>query len=398
MVGMLKSYISGFDRQLWLLFAGEIISSTGRAVAMPFLSLYLYNQIGLPMVMVGAGMTISSVVGIGFQFLAGPLSDYLGRRPVIIAGMVGTALVMISVIFVTTFEHYVLLSIGLGIALSLQPTASRAMVADVAAEDRLVQSYSLLYIATNVGFSLGPALGGFIAVIGYHYLFGAAFCTELVVIAIFFALLRETHVRKKTESMGSTLRGIGEVFRDRAFMLYCSFGVLLAAAYSLLFSVLPVYAYNYLGVNEVGIGFMWMLNASMVLVLQLPTARFIEHRNRWLTLFAGSLFYAVGFAAFGLAGGFVGLLLVMAVITIGENIISPAMSALVAELAPEDMRGRYMAFNGISWTIGYGTGPLVGGLLLDVALDVLWPVAGVTCLVAAFGFFGLRRVRISHRS
>jgi MFS family permease len=272
------------------------------------------------------------------------------------------------------------------------------MIADIASEDRMAQSYGLLYIATNVGFSLGPALGGFIAVIGYHYLFGAAFGTELVVFAIFVLLLRETYIRKKTDSMGSTLRGMGKVIYDRAFMLYC-FGVALSGSvYSLFFSVFPVYINNYVGINEIGIGFIWMLNATMVLVLQMPIARFIEKRNRGKTIFSGMLFYAVGFAAIGIAGEYAILLLLIAIITVGENIITPAMSALVAEIAPEDMRGRYMAFNGIAWSVGFGVGPLVGGLLLDVALDLLWPIAGLTCVVSAIAFLGLRNVMVNRQS
>jgi len=155
--------------------------------------------------------------------------------------------------------------------------------------------------------------------------------------------------------------------------------------------LVPVYAKNVVGVDEVSIGLMWVLNCSMVVVLQMPIARFVESKNRGSVLFVGTLFYAAGFGGLALAGDLTALLLLMAVITIGENLMTPASAALVADLSPEDMRGRYMAFQGIIWSVAFGVGPLVGGYMMDYALDLLWPVAGTTCFIASFGFLVLRR-------
>ena len=397
MLSGVKAYFSGFDRQIWLLFCGGVISSTGNAIAWPFYAIYLYNHIGLPMTLIGAGMALSSIVGIASQFVAGPLADHLGRRPVMLAGIASGALLMFAFIFVTTFEQFLVVEICFGISGSLFPTASRAMVADITPKDRRAQAYGLLYVSHNIGVSVGPAIGGLIAVVGYQYLFGAASGTELVIFAVFLVMLRESlgrsRLRAEAGGMGASVLGMRRVFSDRTFMLYAATSAAVGTVYSLLYSVMPVYAKNVIGVDEVGIGVGWMLNASMVVALQIPLARLIEHRNRGSVLFAGTLFYAAGFGGMALAWDLASMLIFIAVLTIGENLITPASAALVADLSPEDMRGRYMAFQGIAWGVGWGIGPLAGGLLLDHAVSLLWPLAGLTCFAASFGYLALRRAR-----
>jgi len=123
-VGRFKGYISSFDRQLWLLFIGGVVSSMGNYIAWPFFSLYLYNQVGIPMTMVGAGLAIGSLVGVLSQFIVGPLADHIGRRPVMLVGIISNAVLMFMFIFVSSFEQFVLIQVCWGVSGSLYPTAS----------------------------------------------------------------------------------------------------------------------------------------------------------------------------------------------------------------------------------------------------------------------------------
>jgi len=125
MTGRLREYIGSFDRQLWLLFWGGVIGSLGHSVVFPFFSLYLYNEVGISMTLIGTGLAIGSVVGIFSQFFVGPLADTIGRRPVMLAGIFSSSVLIFCYIFVSSFEQFLILEILFGVSGSLYPTASR---------------------------------------------------------------------------------------------------------------------------------------------------------------------------------------------------------------------------------------------------------------------------------
>lgn len=128
----------------------------------------------------------------------------------------------------------------------------------------------------------------------------------------------------------------------------------------------------------------------MVVVFQFWITRRIEKRPPMLMMALGTLLYATGFAMYGLVSAYVLFLLAMVVITIGEMIVSPVSQALTARMAPEDMRGRYMAIFGFSWGVPFAVGPLLAGLLMDNGDQrLLWYIAGGVGMLAAAGFLSL---------
>lgn len=111
---------------------------------------------------------------------------------------------------------------------------------------------------------------------------------------------------------------------------------------------------------------------------------------------AGSLLYALGFAMYGFVSGFALFVIAMIVITIGEMVVSPFQQSLVASFAPEDMRGRYMAVSGLTWSIAFTIGPYFAGLILDSANpDLLWAFCGILGMITSFGFMLLNKVHHS---
>ena len=138
----------------------------------------------------------------------------------------------------------------------------------------------------------------------------------------------------------------------------------------------------------------------MVVLFQFPITRWIERYRPLLVMTAGTLLYAVGFALYGFASLFFMFLVAMVIITIGEMFVSPVGQSIVTRLAPEDMRGRYMAVFGFSWMVPYAIGPLLAGLVMDnLNPNWLWYGAGILGLFAAGGYYMLdwlgRRARWS---
>jgi MFS family permease len=151
-------------------------------------------------------------------------------------------------------------------------------------------------------------------------------------------------------------------------------------------------------VTEKAIGVIFLMNTLVIVLAQLPIAHLLEGRRRmpglalmtvfwaasWLIVFVcgatlESLAAATGFA---IAGVFFGL---------GECFQGPTQGALVADLAPPRVRGRYMALSTMSWEIGFVVGPAIGGFVLDHEPLALWPLAAGVCLVAGAGALALER-------
>jgi len=136
------------------------------------------------------------------------------------------------------------------------------------------------------------------------------------------------------------------------------------------------------------------INAILAVLFQFWVTRRLEKYKPLLMMAAGSLLYAVGFAMYGTISTFAFFIIAMIIITIGEMVVSPFQQSLVAGFAPENMRGRYMAVSGLSWSISFTVGPYFAGLILDSGKpSLLWAVCGLVGLLATLGFVVLNKIR-----
>ncbi len=154
-----------------------------------------------------------------------------------------------------------------------------------------------------------------------------------------------------------------------------------------------MYVKENFGVPESSYGFIMAANAVMVVLFQYGVTRMTQRYYHLPVLAVGSLFYALGVGSVAWGTGFAGFLLSMVILTIGELIMIPTSTALTANLAPPDMRGRYMGVYGLTWSVAMGIGPVLGGALNDqVAPVAIWYAGLVLGSVAMIGFLILGRL------
>ncbi|HEY2979613.1 MAG TPA: MFS transporter, partial [Anaerolineales bacterium] len=137
-------------------------------------------------------------------------------------------------------------------------------------------------------------------------------------------------------------------------------------------------------------GFLLTCSAITVIFFQFWTSRVIKSRPPFLMMALGVVFYMIGFTMFGFVTAYALFALAIVIITIGEMIVMPTSSALAANFAPQDMRGRYMAVFGLTWVLPSTFAPAAAGYILDnLNPNLLWYVGGVLCAVAALSFYAL---------
>jgi len=406
MLARVRAAWDEYPRQFWTLFGGTLINSLGSGLIMPFLSLYLTGRLGFSMTEVGLLFVIYAVISAVAGLAAGPLVDRLGRRPIMLFSLFGGALATLGLGMgsLPTFGSglarlgWLVVVIPLaGLTGSAFTPAANAMVADLVGREQRAQAYGLLRVVQNLGIAIAPALGGLIAARSYLALFAmAAFASALYGL---IALLHLHETRPQTADEGQaaspdalSARGMGSILRDRVFLLFGGLCLLWQVVYAQMNTTLPVYLDRSFGVSAQWYGLLMSLNATMVVLFQFPITRLTARRSRAAMMAVGMAFFAVGFGSFGFVRALPLFFVAQAVWTIGEMIVMPVSQAFVADIAPETLRGSYMGLFGLTWVLGYGLGPLLGGGLMDtVGGKYIWYAAFVLNMVALAGFLLLER-------
>jgi MFS family permease len=396
LVDRIRRLFERYDRSLWVLFAVQLVVALGFGAAMPFVSLYLYQERGVPMTLVGTMMLCAAVASAVGRILGGELADRVGRKPLVVGAMVLQTGFFLAMAW-TIARHAPILGIASAfLAVRLAGSATEpgisAMVADVVPPERRIEAFGLLRIGGNTGWAIGPAVGGFLLTVSYDSLFLLTAAATLVGGVLVLFLTRES-LGARAEEPFSLLRLL-DAGRDRRFLGFTVWSLSLFLLVGQFATTFTVFSTGALGVSDVALGFLFALNGLICVFLQWPASAAAKRLGMRASLIVSSLLYALGYFSVGLVPTAGYLYLCMTVLTFGEILFSPTANAMVTNLAPSGKTGRYLGFYGLAEGFGRSAGPFFGGLLLDRLLGrpvVLWGALAGFGVVAAVGFFFLTR-------
>lgn len=382
--------------QFWVLLLGTFIDRLGAALVYPFLTLYLTRKFGIGMIELGMLFGAFSLANMAGGIFGGALTDRLGRKKTLIFGLVISA--STSLLMGLAESYTVLLGsiVVAGLFANVGGPAQRAMVADLLPAEKRAQGFGLLRVVINLAVAIGPMIGGLLATWSYLSLFISDAVTSLITAGIVHRLLRETKPAARSssehENIFQTLRGYGAVASDLKSTAFAAVSSLVMMMALQMNTTLGIYLRDAHGVPDHRFGYILSLNASMVVLFQFHITRRIKVYRPFIMLMVGSALYGFGYGLYGVVSAYALFLLAMVIITIGEMVVTPISQALVAKMAPEDMRGRYMAAYGSSWVLAGAVGPLLAGVIMDYADPRwVWYGAGLVGLASAAGFALLHR-------
>jgi len=392
----IRKMVHEYPTQFWILILGAFIDQLGGALIYPFFTLYITRQFSVGMTQVGLVFGLFAVASVVGSTIGGALTDRLGRKGMLIFGLVGSASATLLMGLVSSLALLLLSVLLVGLLAHSGGPAQQAMVADLLPPEKRAQGFGILRVAANLAVTIGPAIGGLVAARSYLLLFICDVVASLTA-ALFVAwFIRETKpeptVGEAEQTIAQTFRGYGRVLRDSVFVLFLLACVLKAFVSMQLTTTLPVYLRDVHAVSERGFGYILSLNAAMVVLFQFPIARRIDRYRPLPVMAVGMVLYALGFGLYGLAATYVLFLAAAAILTVGEMLTAPTSQSLVSRMAPDRMRGRYMAAYGFSWVIPAAAGPTLAGLVIDYA-DPRWVWYGTAAvgLLAAGVFLLLQR-------
>ncbi|HSF83444.1 MAG TPA: MFS transporter [Anaerolineales bacterium] len=389
-----RAAILEYPRQFWILVGAAFIDRLGGALLFPFFTLYLTRKFAIGMTQVGVifgVFAISSFIG---SMIGGALTDRIGRKSMLIFGLVMSSVSSVLMGVIDVLPLFIVVALVVGILSESGGPAQQALVADLLPEKQRAGGFGIIRVAFNLAVTIGPVIGGFLASRSYLLLFISDAVTSLITALIAYFALHETRHKpaadEPKQSMGETFRGYFKVLGDKAYIWFLLASTLMVLVYLQMNTTLAVYLRDMHGISEQGFGYILSLNAGMVVLFQFAVTRWVNRYNPLMVMTAGTLLYAIGFAMYGFVGAYSLFLAAMVVITIGEMMVSPVGQAIVARLAPEDMRGRYMAVFGFSWLIPIAIGPFLAGMVMDNwNPDWVWYLAGTIGLLATGAYYWL---------
>ncbi|MCX5376919.1 MFS transporter [Streptomyces sp. NBC_00091] len=387
-----RESVSGLPSAFWWLWASTLVNRLGAFVA-TFMTLYLTLDRGYSASFAGLVVALHGLGGVVSSLGAGVMTDRLGRRPTMLAANVSTAF---SVALLGFMEHPVAIAAVAGLV-GMTSNASRpavsAMMADIVRPEDRVRAFALNYWAINMGFGISAVVAGVVA--EYSYLagfLGEAALTLLCAVLVFVKLPESRPVRDSAAVADDGPEiGLGTVLRDGRFMAVVGLSFVISLIFTQGSVGLPA-AMGAAGFSPGDYGLVVAANGLLIVVLQIPVTRFIEHRDPRRLLVISALLAGYGFAMTAFAGSLWAYALTVCVWTLAEIVNSPTQMGLVVRLSPVHGRGRYQGMYTMSWAVAALVAPLMAGFVIDrLGADWLWGATGVLGTVAALGYWLLMR-------
>lgn len=379
--------LRGLPPEVWTVAGTTLVNRMGMMV-LPFLVLYLTQHLGYPPATAGLVLTVFGVGGLVSAPVAGRLCDRVGALRV----MQGALLLSGGLLLLFPLARGLQAVLGLTLLWALvseavRPASLAALTGSLPPEKR-TPAIALNRLAINLGMSVGPAVGGFLAMASFPLIFVVDGLTSLaaglgLTLAIWKLGLRrhEDLAAEHAALTGSVPCG---VLRDGRMLVFLAGLFLLGVVFLQHEGALPVYLVRDLGLPTSFYGMIFAVNTVMIVLLEVPLNLAMAGWPHRRALVLGAALCAAGFGALVLASEPWSVVLTVVVWTFGEMIFFPVSATYASELAPPGRQGAYMGAYSMAWGLAFTLGPAAGTALLDrFGAAALWSTMLAVGLVSA---------------
>ncbi|WP_106767320.1 MFS transporter [Paenibacillus faecalis] len=372
----------------------SLVNSAGGSLMWPLTTMYVFDELGRSMQDAGFVILLQSVGGIAGQLFGGALYHRIGVKRLIVGSLLLNALGLFSLPFINGYWPLLLpmmLFIGFCNAVSLP--AIQAFIG-FRFSDRRGELFNVIYVANNIGIALGTAMSGFLAEISYHLSFVANGLTSMG-FAIFFLsylsrldqpgdIMKEDH-RPKVKTPLPAGPGAWVLLGNIRIYLFLGFGSLFMWFGMSIWNtgVSPHIISE--GMSKAAFSYLWTLNGILIFAAQ-PLTTWIKRwfaRTETMQMTISAVFYIAAYMVVVLMNNYPGFVLAMALATLGEMLISPAIPSFIADRAG-DAAPFYIGVAGGMGSAGRVIGPYAMGTLYDGG--GLTPVAWLAVGTAVMSF------------
>jgi predicted MFS family arabinose efflux permease len=386
-----RSY-KGLSKESWMLALVMLINRSGSMV-LPFLGVYMTAHLKFSIENTGIVLSffgIGSVIG---SWLGGFITDRIGEYKVqYLSLLLSVPLFCLIPLFKTEAGVALIILLQSIVSDSFRPANSVA-ITKYAKPENITRAFSLNRMAVNLGFSIGPALGGILSAISYDFLFYsnalAALLAGLIYIWFFYKRNKLAKIKAKKVQEVIEIKKENSPYSDGKFLIYCFFCMLFSICFFQLFSTLTIFYKDTAHLSQQSIGYILGYSGFLVVLLEMGLVQIAEkYFTLARTMFLGTFICGLSYAMLGFDHSIITLVISMSLLSAGEIWALPFMSTITALRSGKNNKGAYMGLNGISFSIAFIVTPYLGTLIAEkFGFNILWIGTGILATMIAIGFY-----------
>ena len=171
--------LNNLPKSMWLLFSATLINRSGTMV-LPFLAIYLTQKVGITPERAGFVLAFYGLGALVTSPIIGKLSDKIGSLRIMKFSLIASGLMMFAYSFVTEFTMIIIVTFLLSVISEAFRPANLSLISDIVDSNMRRPAFALNRLAINIGMSIGPVAGGFLALLNFHYIFYVDGITSII--------------------------------------------------------------------------------------------------------------------------------------------------------------------------------------------------------------------------
>ncbi|HMW10127.1 MAG TPA: MFS transporter [Bacteroidia bacterium] len=374
---------SGISRDVWLLSAVMLINRSGTMVIF-FLSVYLTEKLGFSVQQTGVVMACFGAGSFTGAFTGGKLTDIIGYHPVMLISLFTGGTLFMLIPFIHSYLYLCVSFFFLSIFSESYRPANMTAIAFYSKPGNYTRSISINRLAINLGFSVGPVLGGFLASISYDYLFytNGCFCIAAATFTLFMLHNKKVHhVHGQSQK-----QQIASPYKDKIYLYFIVAVFLYALCFFQFFITMPLFYKDIHHLSERQIGLLMMFNGLIVAVVEMILVYRLEKRwNVYRTISIGGLLLAATYLCLPFIGGFAAFTLIIVLVSFSEMLAMPFMNSFMNLKSSIASRGQYAALYSMAWSSAQTALPILATqTIANFGYNTLWMLLAFILIIMTY--------------
>jgi predicted MFS family arabinose efflux permease len=394
LISLYKSSFSNLEKNIWILSFASFINRSGSMVLL-FTSLYLTKELHFSISQAGLIMSMYGIGSIIGSYLGGWLTDRINFFYLLVFSQVVSGLILLLMIVGKTAIEISAIVFFYALVADVFRPANSTAIATFSNPANRTRSFSLVRLAVNLGFSVGPAVGGFVALhLGYHLLFVIDAVTSICAGIMLFFVLPKTNSLHQERNKDETKVKSMSAYRDTEYLKFIFFVAIYGIIFFQIFASVPQFFSRELGYGEDLIGLLMAFNGLLVVLVEMPIVGILEKKNqnfKFIIWGVWCLPLCFLFLLFG-KGMLIWAVVYTIVITLSEIFAMPFMMNYALSKPPKERQGQYSALYSIAYGIANIAAPSVGlGIADNYGFNAMFYVLIVISILCYFGFRSLKK-------